>query len=36
MCADYVLDSTEECGRLERQAVLDGLNSDAKCNPRRH
>jgi ubiquinone/menaquinone biosynthesis C-methylase UbiE len=25
MCADYVLDSADECGRLERQAVLDGL-----------
>jgi SAM-dependent methyltransferase len=26
MCADYVLDSADECGRLERQAVLDGLD----------
>jgi SAM-dependent methyltransferase len=25
MCADYVLDSATECERLERQAVLDGL-----------
>ena len=25
MCANYVLDSDDECGRLERQAVLDGL-----------
>ena len=25
MCADYILDSANECERLERQAVLDGL-----------
>jgi SAM-dependent methyltransferase len=27
MRADYVLDSADECGRLERQALLDGLDN---------
>jgi ubiquinone/menaquinone biosynthesis C-methylase UbiE len=35
MCADYVLDSADECGRLERQAVLDGLDRCLRHLPKR-
>jgi SAM-dependent methyltransferase len=35
MCADYVLDSADECGRLERQAVLDGLERYLRHLPKR-
>jgi ubiquinone/menaquinone biosynthesis C-methylase UbiE len=35
MCADYVLDSANECGRLERQAVLDGLDRYLPHLPKR-
>jgi ubiquinone/menaquinone biosynthesis C-methylase UbiE len=35
MCADYVLDSADECGRLERQAVLDGLDRYLPHLPKR-
>jgi ubiquinone/menaquinone biosynthesis C-methylase UbiE len=35
MCADYVLDSADECGRLERQAVLDGLDRYLRHLPKR-
>jgi ubiquinone/menaquinone biosynthesis C-methylase UbiE len=34
MCADYVLDSANECERLERQAVLDGLERHLRHLPR--
>ena len=35
MRADYVLDSADECGRLERQAVLDGLDRYLRHLPTR-
>ena len=35
MCANYVLDSADECGRLERQAVLDGLERYLRHLPKR-
>jgi SAM-dependent methyltransferase len=35
MCAEYVLDSADECGRLERQAVLDGLENYLRHLPKR-
>jgi ubiquinone/menaquinone biosynthesis C-methylase UbiE len=35
MCADYVLDSADECGRLERQAALDGLDRYVRHLPKR-
>jgi SAM-dependent methyltransferase len=35
MCADYVLDSADECGRLERQAALDGLEHYLRHLPTR-
>jgi ubiquinone/menaquinone biosynthesis C-methylase UbiE len=35
MCADYVLDSANECERLERQAVLDGLERHLRHLPKR-
>jgi SAM-dependent methyltransferase len=35
MCADYVLDSADECGRLERQAALDGLEHYLRHLPKR-
>jgi SAM-dependent methyltransferase len=34
MCADYVLDSANECERLERQAVLDGLERHLRHLPK--
>lgn len=34
MCADYVLDSANECERLERQGVLDGLERHLRHLPR--
>ena len=35
MCAEYVLDGTDECGRLERQADLDGLERYLRHLPKR-
>ena len=34
MCSDYVLDSANECERLERQAVLDGLERHLRHLPK--
>jgi ubiquinone/menaquinone biosynthesis C-methylase UbiE len=34
MRADYVLDSADECGRLERQALLDGLDNYLRHLPK--
>src|SRR5271156_7095198 len=34
MCSDYVLDSANECERLERQAVLDGLERQLRHLPK--
>ncbi len=34
MCTDYVLDRANECERLERQAVLDGLERNLRHLPK--